>query len=89
METIAENISATYHTQHQTLRIYLNRKRICQRRVKDYPDLEYWNSLTIKDKIYDINLHRYSGDLSLQIYPVIDNEAIYDNFKTIPLTIIK
>ena len=75
MVTFVNNLSASYFVGSETLRIHHEDQQIFTQCIENHEDMDYWNTLYFGDDVYDINLHRYDGNLSLQMYPVINNEV--------------
>lgn len=88
METFVNNLSASYFVGSETLRIHHDDKQIFTQCIENHEDMDYWNTLYFGNDVYDINLHRYEGILSLQMYPVIDNEVKGGIWQNIPLTVV-
>ena len=89
METFIKGLSASYLKRSETLRIYRDSELIFEHCIEDCSDMDYWHSLYFGDDVYDINLHRHSRRLSLQMYPVIGDEVNGSIWQDIPLKVIK
>lgn len=63
---------------------YSDRKEIILFHDKDIFSGDYWNTITINFKMYDINFYKYEK-WELAIYPVENNETAYDSPQKVKL----
>lgn len=87
METFVRNLSASYFKGSETLRIHHDDKQIFKQCIENHEDMDYWDTIYFGGDVYDINLHRYDGNLSLQMYPVIGDEVNGGIWQDIPLRV--
>lgn len=87
---VATRLTAVYKPAKKRLKVFNNGKQVLSVQVEEEQD--YWNSIQIDEKQYDINLYEWGDEeeeniLKIALYPVVNNQTDVSRFASLALEI--